>query len=155
MKKDEAMIGAILFLFGGITSVLSLGMPIGSFRMAGTGLFPLCLGILLTVLAGLFLLKLFCQERKRTEKTGRAAGIIPGSARQIILFLGAMALAALLLNRFGYPLVSFLLMAALLRVLGMKRWAFNLFFSLMTTAASYLLFVQWLSIPLPKGWLGI
>jgi putative tricarboxylic transport membrane protein len=154
LKRDEAAIGAILFLFGGVTSVLSLGMPIGGFRMAGTGLFPLCLGILLMVLAGLFLLKLFYQERKRTEKKEQAAGI-PASTRQIILFLGVMVLATLLFNRFGYPLVSFLLMVALLRVLGMKRWAFNLFLSFMTATASYFLFVQWLRIPLPKGWLGI
>jgi hypothetical protein len=31
----------------------------------------------------------------------------------------------------------------------------NILWSLTTAAASYFLFVQWLKIPLPKGWLGI
>ena len=40
MKRDEIIGGIILFLFGGITILLSLQMPIGTFRAAGTGLFP-------------------------------------------------------------------------------------------------------------------
>jgi hypothetical protein len=66
-----------------------------------------------------------------------------------------MALATLFLNSLGYPLIAFLLMAALLKILGTKRWAVNILWSLATAAASYFLFVQWLKIPLPKGWLGI
>jgi hypothetical protein len=66
-----------------------------------------------------------------------------------------MALATLFLNSLGYPLIAFLLMAALLKILGMKRWPANIVLSLATAAASYFLFIQWLKIPLPKGWLGI
>jgi hypothetical protein len=46
-------------------------------------------------------------------------------------------------------------MLALLRILGVKRWRFNLPLSFITAAACYFLFVQWLKIPLPKGWIGI
>ena len=80
---------------------------------------------------------------------------IAGSLRQLILFFGTMVLATLLFNAFGYPLVSFLLMLALLRILGMKRWGLNIAISGVTAAASYFLFVQWLQIPLPKGWIGL
>jgi hypothetical protein len=59
------------------------------------------------------------------------------------------------LNSLGYPLIAFLLMVSLLKILGMKRWSINILWSLTTAAASYFLFVQWLKIPLPKGWLGI
>jgi hypothetical protein len=51
LKKDEAIVGVIIFLFGGVTVLLSLKMPIGIFRMAGTGMFPLILGILLMILS--------------------------------------------------------------------------------------------------------
>ncbi|MBI5969104.1 MAG: tripartite tricarboxylate transporter TctB family protein [Deltaproteobacteria bacterium] len=153
MKRSEAITGVILFLFGGITALLSLRMPIGTFRMAGSGLFPLCLGLLLMGLASLFLLTLYFQNAKVTEKKGKVE-VLPGSSRQIILFMGTMVLATLFFNRLGYPLTSFLLMLALLKILGVRRWATNVFISLITVMASYLLFVRWLQIPLPKGWIG-
>ena len=155
MKRDEAMGGVILFFFGGITTLLSLRMPIGTFRAAGTGLFPLLLGIILMTLSGLFLLNLFLRKGKGVEKKESPVGAIPASITPVVLFLGMMALAALFLNSLGYPLIAFLLMVALLKILGMKRWPANILLSLATAAASYFLFIQWLKIPLPKGWLGI
>ncbi len=80
---------------------------------------------------------------------------IPGSAKQLIFFFGTMVLATLFFNTFGYPLVSFFLMLVLLRILGMKRWGLNIVISGVTAVASYFLFVQWLQIPLPKGWIGL
>jgi putative tricarboxylic transport membrane protein len=154
VKRDEIIGGIILFIFGGITALLSLRMPIGTFRAAGTGLFPLLLGIFLMILSGVFLLNLSWQKKKEPgEKEFKKE--IPGSTKNIILFLGAMASATLFLNPLGYPLISFLLMVALLRILGTRRWTTNIFLSLVTAAASYLLFVGWLKIPLPKGWIGI
>ncbi len=74
---------------------------------------------------------------------------------QLILFLGAMVLATLFLSPLGYPLISFLLMVALLRILGIRRWGQNILISAVTAVGSYVLFVKWLDIPLPKGWIGI
>jgi len=44
VKRDEIIVGIVIFVFGGMTTLLSLRMPIGTFRMAGTGMFPLFLG---------------------------------------------------------------------------------------------------------------
>ena len=155
MKRDEGIGGVILFLFGGITVLLSLRMPIGTFRAAGTGLFPLLLGIILMILSGLFLLNLLLRKESELERTEAPVEATPRSLTPVIFFLGMMALAALFFNSLGYPLIAFLLMVALLKILGMKRWPINIFLSLATAAASYFLFVQWLKIPLPKGLLGI
>ena len=154
MKRDEAIVGVIIFIFGGITVLLSLKMPIGTFRMAGTGLFPLGLGILLMILSGIFVLKIFYQGMAAKIKKEPS----PESSEspiQLILFLGAMVLATLFFNRLGYPLISFLLMLALLRILGIKRWGLNILISVVTAVGSYFLFVKWLDIPMPKGWIGI
>ena len=154
MKRDEVVVGVIIFLFGGITAVLSLKMPIGTFRAAGTGMFPLILGILLMILSGAFILKIFFQGREGQVK--KEASIESSeSPIQLILFLGTMALATLFFNRLGYPLTSFLLMVALLRILGIKRWGLNILISVVTALGSYFLFVQWLNIPMPKGWIGL
>jgi putative tricarboxylic transport membrane protein len=154
LNKDEIVVGIVIFLFGIITTFLSLRMPIGTFRMAGTGMFPLCLGIILMILSGAFILKIFFQGKK--EQVKKEASIESSeSPMQLIFFLGAMVLATLFFNRLGYPLTSFLLMVALLRILGIKRWGLNILISVVTAVGSYFLFVKWLDIPMPKGWIGL
>ena len=153
MKRHEIIGGIVIFVFGGITTLLSLRMPIGTFRSAGTGMFPLCLGILLMVLSSLFMLHLLLKGLAAEKREFIFA--TPGSAKQLILFFGTIILATLFLNRLGYPITSFLLMLVLLKILGMKRWFFSVLLSFVTAVVSYFLFVQWLKIPLPKGWIGI
>ncbi len=144
----------VIFLFGVISTLLSMRMPIGTFRAAGTGLFPLCLGIILMALSSLLLLQLFFKRRQTIVKKGTV--VEPsGSTKQLIFFFGTMVLVTLFFNRLGFPLSSFLLMLTLLRILGVKRWTFNLPLSFMTAIVCYFLFVQWLKIPLPKGWVGL
>lgn len=154
MNRDEVLPGIVILLFGAVTTFLSLRMPVGTFRMAGTGMFPLCLGILLMILSGIFVLNIFFQGK---EEQGKKEASIESSESsiQLILFLGAMVLATLFFNRLGYPLTSFLLMVALLRILGIKRWGQNVVISVVTAVGSYFLFVKWLDIPMPKGWIGL
>ncbi len=154
LKRDEIIVGVVIFIFGGISTVLSLRMAIGTFRMAGTGMFPLLLGILLMILSGAFILKIFFQGKEEPVRKA-ATTESSGSPIQLILFLGVMVLATLFFNPLGYPLTSFLLMVALLRILGMKRHGLNILISGVAAVGSYLLFVQWLNIPMPKGWIGI
>ena len=154
MDRNEIAGGMIIFIFGGVTAVLSLRMPIGTFRTAGTGMFPLCLGILLMILSGIFVLKIYFQS-KRAPLKQESVVEISGSAKQLIFFLGTMALATLFFNRLGYPLTSFLLMLGLLRILGINRWGLNILISVVTAVGSYFLFVKWLNIPMPKGWIGL
>jgi hypothetical protein len=122
--------------------------------MAGTGMFPLCLGILLMILSGMFILKIFIQAKEGQVKKETSIESSE-SPIKLILFLGTMVLATLFFNLLGYPLTSFLLMVALLRILGIKRWGQNILISVVAAMGSYFLFVKWLDIPMPKGWIGI
>lgn len=153
MKAGSATGGILLFVFGAITAALSLRMPIGTFRAAGTGLFPLCLGLLLMALASIFLLNLRAQAPPQAQSDAGSQEA-PESPRQMLLFLGAIILATLLLDPLGYPLTVLVLLVALLRTLGTKQWRMNLLISSVTTVVAYFVFVQWLKIPLPMGWLG-
>jgi small-conductance mechanosensitive channel len=153
VKRDEAIGGMVLLLFGLVTVILSLRMPLGTFRIAGSGLFPLCLGILLLMLSALYLLSIYFKEKKPSRK--KPASELSEPNKQTIFFLGTMVLTTLLLNKLGYPLSSFLLLLSLFRILGLKRWGHNALLSFIVVVASYLLFVEWLKIPLPKGWIGL
>jgi len=153
VNRHEAIGAGVLFLFGAVTAVLSLRMSMGTFRNAGSGMFPFCLGLLLMILSILFLLNLHLKRTKGSDQ--KSMGGEPVSVKQLLLFFGAIVLATLFFSRLGYPLMSFLLLLALLRVLGMKRWSGILLLSFATAVVTYFLFVQWLNIPLPQGWIGI
>jgi hypothetical protein len=73
----------------------------------------------------------------------------------VLAFTAAVAAATALLTPLGYPLVAFLLLVALLRILGLRPWWTAIAIALCTAAASSILFVRWLQIPLPRGWLGL
>jgi hypothetical protein len=106
------------------------------------------------ILSGTFVLRIFAQGKE--EQVEKEASVQSSeSPMQLILFLGTMALATLFFNRLGYPLTSFLLLLSLLRILGIKRWGLNILISVATAVGSYFLFVKWLDIPMPKGWIGI
>jgi hypothetical protein len=141
-------------LFGLATAALSLQLPIGTLRAAGSGLFPLGLGVLLMALASVFLLTLGVQAPPPAQPAagGPAA---PESPRQVLLFLGTSALATLLLGPLGYPPSALVLLVVLLRILGVIQWRRNLLISIVTIAVGYLIFVHWLKIPLPMGWLSL
>lgn len=153
MNRDEVIGGTLIFLFGAATVYFSLRMPIGTFRAAGSGLFPLGLGILLMGLSMIPVIKSWVAGKPVAEK--RQHHGVPRSLKQVLLFAGTIALAILLLRELGYPLVSFLLLLALLRILGVRRWASSVSLSFFTAIGAYILFVVWLQIPLPKGWIGL
>ncbi len=149
------MVASILvFLFGGITMLLSLQLPLGTLRMPGSGLFPFGLGLILMGMAACQTLQPRPRAAAATAKSG-GGGTGGGSAIRVLLFMGVMALATALLDLLGFPLVAFLLMLALLQLLGVRRWRDSALIALLTAGASYLLFVRWLQIPLPKGWIGL
>jgi putative tricarboxylic transport membrane protein len=159
MKRDEIAGGVVVFLFGCLTVILSLMMPIGTLRAAGTGLFPVCLGVLLMLLSLLFLMRTFLsihENRKMQKPCAEETKITtPRSVKQILMFGGVVILVLCFFNTVGFLLSAFFLMVLLIRVLGLKRWTVNIPVSLITAIGSYLLFVHWLKIPLPKGFLGL
>ena len=110
-----------VFLFGGITLLLSLHLPLGTLQMPGSGFFPLLLGLMPMGLAACQTFLLWWRAGAGTAKSP-ADGKAEGSARQVLMFMGIIALATALLDLLGFPLVSFLLMVALLKLLRLRRW---------------------------------
>jgi len=154
MNRSDACGGVLIFLFGALTVYLSLKMPIGTFRAAGPGLFPLCLGLLLVVLSAAFTLAVVLRLRRAERREGEASGG-SGSAKPVLGFMAAIAFAAGLLEHIGYAPTAFIVVMALLQILGGRYWRRNLFISIAASAISHFLFVKWLQIPFPQGVLGL
>jgi len=148
-----------LFLFGVATAALSLQLPLGTLRAPGSGFFPLVLGLLLMGLAASHGIRLHLARPKPaavpTTPAPPAAASGDGATLRVVLFMGAVAFATALLETLGYALVSFLMMLALLQVLGVRKWHVSGLIALVSAGFSQVVFVHWLKIPLPSGWLGL
>jgi hypothetical protein len=145
-----------LFVFGAVTAALSLQLPLGTPRMPGTGMFPLVLGVMLMVLAATQAVRLHLARPKPVLPEAPAAPQPKrdGATQRVALFMGAVVVATALLSSLGYPFTSFLLMLALLWVLGIRKPHVLGAISLGSAIVCYFVFVQWLKIPLPSGVLG-
>lgn len=145
-----------LFVFGAVTAALSLQLPLGTPRMPGTGLFPLALGVMLMGLAATQAVRLYLARPKPVQPAPAAAPAPErdGATQRVMLFMGAVVVATALLSTLGYALTSFLLMLALLWVLGVRKPHVAGAIALGSAVVCYFVFVQWLKIPLPAGVLG-
>jgi hypothetical protein len=142
-----------LFVFGAITVALSLQLPIGSVRAPDSGLFPLALGVLLMGLAAGHGAQAWL-ARPGPAAAPPAKPDDAGATRRVVLFMGAVVTATALLVPLGYLLTSFLMMLALLWVLGLRRLHVAGLIAAASAVACQLIFVRWLRIPLPPGVLG-
>ncbi len=145
-----------MFVFGAITAALSLQLPLGALRTPGTGFFPFVLGLALMALAAGRGVELYLARPKAAAPETPAAPAAPqgdGATRRVALFVAGMIAAVALLQPLGYVLSSFLLMLVLLQILGIRQWYASAAIALVSAAACYVVFVRWLKIPLPAGWL--
>lgn len=154
MTRNDVYGGVLIFIFGALTVALSLGMPIGTLRSAGPGLFPLSLGVLLMLLAGGFTLRSLLPNRG-TQGATAASAKPGGSARPVIGFMAVIGFAAGALEYLGYAPTAFLIVWALLQILGPRKWGGNLVIALASGAVCHIIFIRWLQIPFPQGWLGL
>ena len=74
-----------------------------------------------------------------------------GSIDQLTFFFGTMVLVTFFFNHLGYPFSSFLLMLALLRILGVKKWTFSLLYHLLQQPFAIFFLSNGLKSPCQRG----
>jgi putative tricarboxylic transport membrane protein len=113
----------------------------------GPGFYPFIMGCVLVALsAGLVIL-----SYKTRNEDGAQAGSAPRGIRKIILVLIAVFGYGAALPFAGFLLTTFLLLVILLRYIEPVRWTVVIGMALVTTLASYALFVRWLGVQMPRG----
>ncbi len=149
--RAEILGPVVVLIFGGLTTAVSSKMPLGTLRAPGSGMFPVALGGLLVVMSAVAILRTVLRER-RQEGEGLRLDV---TRSKVGLALLVMILVTAILNWAGYPLAAFLLVLGLVRILGEKRWATSLLFSIMAAGGAHVVFVTWLKVPLPRGFLSL
>lgn len=151
MKRLEVTAAALLTALAGYVLWVSESLRAGSFRVPQTGFFPRMLG-------GLLLLLTIGELARALRQGGGASEVerIPIEGwRRIGAALAIMLLFALMLERLGFLLATFVLMILLLRAIEAPPWRKVMIVALLTSVLSYGLFAWLLGVPLPAGILGI
>ena len=153
MKNLQLVSGMIIMAFAALICFDSSKLSFGSPGRPGPGFFPLGLGILLFLLSLTFVLK-----------TALKWGGISDSARalwtglrwkQIPYTLAALLGYALLLNRLGYLICTWILMTYLFWGKGAKRKGIAVIGAMIVSVMSYMIFRGLLKVRLPLGLLRL
>ena len=153
MKKTDQCSGLILLILAGFICCGSILLPYGNIHNPGPGFFPLWLGIILGALS----IGLLLQSARRKEGVRVLGDILPEKVRwqKVLWVLIALVLYGCLMNIFGFLIVTFFLMAFLLRFIEPQPWKSVIGWTLVGSLGCYLVFEVWMKLRLPKGFLGI
>ena len=143
--RDVAM--AAVLLLGAVAALVEgRHLPFGTVAAPGPGFFPRALA---ARLAGIVVLLL-----ARAVVAGRAAArpaAVPGGGTRLAGVVVALFLFTAVLDHLGFVVATFLLMAALFRVVERHRWTTVVAESAAAAVVSHLVFKIWLGVRLPPG----
>jgi putative tricarboxylic transport membrane protein len=159
MNKNLLFTGTILVI-GVIYWIMALQMPRGSIAYPGPGFYPIVVGGFLVVTAAVcFGISLFQAKKEKAEMTSgtpepskpvdKALAVPPTMQLLALLVFYAGSLPYL-----GFPLAVSVLLLLAMRIFGYRRWLRGVLITALILAVSYVTFVYWLSVPLPRGFLG-
>jgi hypothetical protein len=153
MKKADQWSGLVLLVIAGCICWGALSLSYGHIHNPGPGFYPLWLGIILGAMAMGLILKTTWQR----EGAKALRAILSEKVRweKVLFVLMALILYGCLMNFLGYLIVTFLLMAFLLRFIEPRPWKAVIGWTLIGAVGSYLVFEVWMKLRLPKGFLGI
>ena len=141
----QAAAVALFALFGWFVFE-SLRLSLTDALGPGPGFFPFWLGVLGAVLALLLLVQL---RVPRAEALADAITFDRAGTRNVLLVLGGLIAASAMLELAGFRLAMLALIAYVLVVLGVRRWAAIALFALAGSFGVYYVFYDLLKVPLP------
>lgn len=119
----------------------------------GPGFEPFWLGVALAVLSVFLLIETFTRnysEKERKPRLPARAGLVRVGAI-ILILLGFAAL----MNIVGFPATVFLFVTAVLLLLEGDSFPKSLAYGVLFTGGIYVVFVYWMQLDLPAGFLGL
>jgi len=150
--NNDQLSSTVWFLLGLAICLGSLQYKMGTPASPATGFMPFLTGAAICFFSGAGFIHATLRRRNGEGWTRILEGVKWKNALIILISLLAYAL---LLVPLGFFLCTMLFIAYLLRAITPQRWSVVILCSLLTAAASYIIFEVWLQAQLPKGPLGI
>jgi putative tricarboxylic transport membrane protein len=140
----------VLTALGIAFCIFSLGLGLGNVHAPGPGFVPFLAGGLLVVLTIAALI-----ESRPEIKVKTWSGLFGGDRWRVVLgVLGSLFLYALVMERVGFMISTFLILLFLFKIPEGQRWRTALAASVLTMVLTYFLFEYFLRISFPRGFLG-
>lgn len=159
MRIVDALFVGVVLLVGVIYELMALKMPRGNLAHPGPGFYPILVGIFFIFAAASCFIRSIVKGRAGAG--ARALALGPDeqqtavstwvSLSKTIQLLGVLLFYGLTLQFLGFVITIFVSMVMSIRIFGYRRWLFSLLIAGIIVAISYLLFVVWLKVPLPRG----
>jgi hypothetical protein len=143
----DRLAGATLGLFALGVIWENRKLPMGTLREPGPGYMPLLLALLLLLFSVLILAAAGGAQSLRAMAWTEW--------RHAVAILGVCFFAALALERLGFRLTIFVVLAFLLKVVERKGWVATAAFALAMAFGTFFLFETFLRVPLPRGPFGL
>ena len=153
MKKADQWSGLVLLIVAGLICWGAILLPYGTIHNPGPGFFPLWLGIIQGAMAIGLMLKTTWQKEGAKALRDLLAEKIRWD--KVLFVLIALILYGSLMNILGYLIVTFLLLAFLLRYIEPHPWRLVIGWTLIGSVGSWVVFDLWMKLRLPKGFLGM
>lgn len=148
MNRYDSVSSVVWFVVGlGIISWSLLTLEVGTLRSPKGGWFPLVSGAMICILSMIVFIQ---AQRKKQEATGERL-YEEGSGGAIFGTIGILIVYALALERLGFVVTTFLVMAFIFIRIARASWLAGVIESTITTGICYYVFHFLLRIPLPKG----
>jgi putative tricarboxylic transport membrane protein len=152
VKKYPLYITIVWIALGVFVSIYAYKLGMGKLSEPGPGFIPFWLGI---IVSGLALLKLVRESRARGEGEGANNETVKGAGGSSgigkLVFIAVTLLAyALALDWLGYIITTLLAMILLLRFSGYTQWIRIAVYSIVIVGISYLMF-RYLGVQFPAG----
>jgi putative tricarboxylic transport membrane protein len=148
MRNRTDIIGSLLLIAIGVGVVIeSFRLKLGTPLTPQPGFFPFIGGSLLIGLSIVLLVQGWLRRGESTRKPREVAG----GLRKPAILIASLSVYTAALSYLGYVLPTIILVAAILRVLGVTSWKVLILASLGLSIGAYLLFGRVLGIDLPEG----
>ena len=151
-KKDFAS-GVALLALGLFLAFQSIRLPLWGSSGPEAGFYPLAIAVIIVSLSLFLVLKSGILARPRGEEKLVEQGMEKIRFHKVFAYLVLMLLYGILVEKVGFLITSALLLFLILKLVERQGWKATLLVGVTSIVISYALFVYFLQVPLPRGFL--
>ncbi|HYB19474.1 MAG TPA: tripartite tricarboxylate transporter TctB family protein [Thermodesulfobacteriota bacterium] len=151
-RKDFSS-GLTLLLVGLFLAFQSIRLPLWGASGPEAGFYPLILGVIIISLSFFLVLKSSILSRPRMAEKPVEQGMGQIHLHKVFAYLILVLLYGILVEKVGFVLTSALLLFLILKFVERQGWKATLAVGVASIVISYTLFVYFLQVPLPRGFL--
>ncbi len=151
--KKDFVSGLALLGFGLFLALQSLRLPLWGGSGPEAGFYPLAIAVIIVSLSLLLVFKSGGLIRRQKEERAPAPGQEKIRLHKVAAYLVLMLSYGILVERLGFLIASALLLFLILKFVERQSWKATLLVGVASIVIAYTLFVYFLQVPLPRGFL--